>query len=866
MVSVGEVMHGVELLGQAGQFIWEHTRTTLDINIENKHPHLMLRRFTRHCSVGECTQTPAFDVRPMASTVAKFRTHASRTKCNGCMIYRINVANGPHPNTKDLYVLLAWKINVGGKAHFLLDLVENQKNVFNWNEEQLKKYYRNFVREQLRSAGNSISRTWSLDNNDKMSFTISASMTSTRLGTMDVTIEHGKHGDKIPPHHVVNERFGFAKWDGEDNEPQSANSKRSFLGSSLAVMLENETDEIELRNGEPKIFEGKQCTEVLPIVAPRSNTIIKLKSDKIMFARTSGCIIYELVRAENQNTPLLWGRRVFLAVDVLIIPHDPQERKAAITLLTVKDNVFPHSTNSIADAHEEVLEHCMVSVGCPAQWRMNELNLRMRMAFHLAPHAKLRIKLEQIHRADSRDMPPFLSTDEYSVPSRDAANAIKDYFGSKVPAERGYVLVDNNCKGMTIESVWNTYESKNMLLEEGCDNDLVVPNGHSLHKYSPWATDEHLPPATDAYHQQLYKITSEKNARVSRHRCLLIVSRSYNDYVTAVVHTRRDNREGEELFRATTYFLKRAGFFKETADILPEKVHENTYVTKQLMERDIALPCNSNAHLMVYESSKPPQVFAISLQEPFNPMSFHAKTSPNVQVPKSARPYHLDVKLVNRLTSTTLTYVDFMSTDTLTVDGMPAGSNVVPANATVQYSATYPWQDQRHALLLRFKQSGTVPTYIDVHIDLATDGPRPIQTTAVRYIATANGPVVDANVKLHHFQHVTKHRAALDNGEDEDAMDYDDEEGDDKDSMHMTRTLAADGANSQPAMRVQHLPLQPEERRFSMVLTIADTMEAAGEAIPVENVPNVEVTTVKAGEQSSMPSVPASNALMSLVA
>ncbi|RKP22715.1 hypothetical protein SYNPS1DRAFT_25438, partial [Syncephalis pseudoplumigaleata] len=418
--------------------------STFEISIANRHPHLMLRRFFQYCSVGGCLQMPSTDVRPMDEITAKFKANITRNKLNGCMICRIDVAEGTLSGGKDLCVLLAWKINVGGQCYFLLDLVENQKDLFIWSEDELEKYYRTIARQQVKTTSEGISRTWFLDSKDQQTnFTIHASMSDVREGKITVGVEAGaENGDRKPPRVVQTEDFDWSRW-SDDGIGCIGNLIRMNVGCNMTVFVDNAFGEVLLCYAAEHIFEGKSI-DAPDKVGPRSRAIIKMESEKTLCA----CIVYELRRASDPATPLLWGRRVYLVIDTHIAPRNSSKRKAGATLLAVKDSAFPRCDNSISSIHDEIQQYITARQDQPAQWRLDGFDLQIGTVLRLEPHAKMYIKLERARGTEPRDFPAFLCTNDYSVPSRNTMDVIK----RENLVKPGHVLVEN-CTDLELELV-----------------------------------------------------------------------------------------------------------------------------------------------------------------------------------------------------------------------------------------------------------------------------------------------------------------------------------------------------------------------------------------------------------------------------
>ncbi|KAI9592553.1 hypothetical protein BDF19DRAFT_451523 [Syncephalis fuscata] len=764
MAGVGEVVKAAELLGKAGYFIWENTRTTLDINVSNQHSNLVFRHFVRYCSSGECHGVPTFEIKPMKETVAKFKANTSSLKLHGCLIYGINRRDGQETSMKNLYLLLGWKI------------------------QQLKDHYKNYVLGQFEDASNTLTRTWSIDHDTINDFTVSVSMTDTRLTS------------------------------------SSTNSKISLISSSCKIIIRNECDELLLCNFEPTPFEGKQSMKPSLIVGPYDNTIIKFKSAGVMFARTSGCLVFELTRY-NSDQPLLWGRRTFLAIDALVVPHDASKRKASIKMLTVKDGIFPRSNDSLINAHNDMLSHYMVSVGHPAEWRLDELGLQMKVAFRMEPHAVLDIMLRKSLRSNLHGIPSFLSTDYYRLPTHSVMGDVNDYLKKKSITGPGLVLVDNNSSsGMLIEPIYPAHGERDERFICECDDGLLLQHGYCLHR-RPIPTERN-------YIQQIYAITSKKGVKTSPHRCLLVVSWGTNNYITAVIYTRRDKRSGEQINKLASYFLKQANLRKNIGGVISNTIMENTYEVTHLMERTITLPCKSTANLMTYEMIKSPQLFSISLQDPFDTEALYKDQYEKCEKPKSATPYQLTVIITNKLLDTDVEWVDFVSTGAVTTSGMEG--NMMNPSATTHYTISYPPEDQRHALLLRFKKAGTQPMYIDVHIDLAVDGRRPKQTTTVRYRSVDEGQSFDAKSKDDTIVLKTNHS-------------IDEEEEEDEKEKNTVKEMTLEETSTNQFIGIHHSTYTSDKRHFTTTLCLTGTKDQAMEHLQMNDA-KVDIAMVKAGK------------------
>src|SRR5690606_31450299 len=116
---------------------------------------------------------------------------------------------------------------------------------------------------------------------------------------------------------------------------------------------------------------------------------VLIKSSKVLFGRTQGCLIYEIVKHNANHVPLIWGSRVFMAIDVSIIPHQPNERKVAVKLISVKSRKFSGLKEDAKALHANVLYHFMHNYGYNSEWNIEKLGLRLEVNFNREAKAKL---------------------------------------------------------------------------------------------------------------------------------------------------------------------------------------------------------------------------------------------------------------------------------------------------------------------------------------------------------------------------------------------------------------------------------------------------------------------------------------------
>jgi hypothetical protein len=183
---ISGTVQALELAGRAGYFIWQATRTTLDVNISNQHPHIKLENFARHCHTGRCTKPQAFKVLPQESISFQFIADTLGLRIDGCCIYGITPYNRPPTTVNRIYLLLAWSIQLNGECKATLNLVETHKGQ-DLSGGLLQHHYTNKIVPNFESSENMLTRTWDLADSDTR-FTVNLSLNNAASGVMNVEI------------------------------------------------------------------------------------------------------------------------------------------------------------------------------------------------------------------------------------------------------------------------------------------------------------------------------------------------------------------------------------------------------------------------------------------------------------------------------------------------------------------------------------------------------------------------------------------------------------------------------------------------------------------------------------------------------
>ncbi|RKP06556.1 hypothetical protein THASP1DRAFT_25149 [Thamnocephalis sphaerospora] len=242
-----------------------------------------------------------------------------------------------------------------------------------WAAERLGEHYKVHIREQLQTVKNTQTCTWAMDNGD--TFTVCAAVTDLRTGSLKVEITKAAGQAGITkPFFIGPPRYGDILW----SKPGTCLIHSSALGAHTAPNVD--------------VLEGKRKSGYLGDIAPTGN---------------------EMVMGFSDHAPVIWGRRTFLAIDVIIVPEAVEERKVAAQLITTLDAGFPLSYGGqLGKIHEELLCRYMTTTGRPSVYRMDKMNLKLDVSFDREPSARLHVRILQVSRCPEDSRPLFLVTGE----------------------------------------------------------------------------------------------------------------------------------------------------------------------------------------------------------------------------------------------------------------------------------------------------------------------------------------------------------------------------------------------------------------------------------------------------------------------
>jgi hypothetical protein len=155
----------------------------------------------------------------------------------------------------------------------------------------------------------------------------------------------------------------------------------------------NKCNDITLGSGSRNILEGQGESDFRGVLPPSAllSTVVKSKHS---FGRIKCCIVYELTDSTSPTTPLWWGYRVFLAVEVFIRPFSDKNKATAI-LFKIKDSTFNGGNEDIDKLRENVLRHSAHRPPKAAVWNLGGRSLFLNPTFDFNVPASVRVVLEK---------------------------------------------------------------------------------------------------------------------------------------------------------------------------------------------------------------------------------------------------------------------------------------------------------------------------------------------------------------------------------------------------------------------------------------------------------------------------------------
>ncbi|KAI8052126.1 hypothetical protein BDF22DRAFT_690085 [Syncephalis plumigaleata] len=724
---ISGTVQALELAGRAGYFIWQATRTTLDVHIDNRHPHIKLQNFARYCHTGRCTEPQAFRVLPQESRSFQFIADTLGLRIDGCCVYGITPYNRPATTINRIYLLLAWSIQLNGECKTTLNLVETYKGQ-DLTGSLLQHHYISKIVPSFESSENMLTRSWDLIDPDTR-FTVNLSLNNAASGVMKVEIIHDGEKSSIDrPHFVGLDYFKDVIFkDTDELEGLDASKDRFGLTSSISVHIDNNCESLALIHCETYSISGKLKENENRAIYYGAQSRHRFKNGTPL-GRTSGVLVYELIHDAENAPAILWGYRVFLAVDFLVTSHNAVARTVSITLLAVRDVRFPNSDRDpLLRAHEKVLSHHMVTFGKSSVWDLHDLNLKIWADFKRSPHAKLYLRLEKARFRNHHAIPLFLPTNENSQVSSGARNAIKQYITSNTEADGINVVEIADDLKVKLQYITPSHAGRGTLVKCQCNNQTLSSGS--------WCITRKNVPEKNWSMEHYYLITPTFSATRSPYQCVLYVRRDHVSFTVAPVFILRDDSIGEELKDDVDNFLNQSYLVGEHMASAG-----NSYDHGRIMERRVQLPGNVNFQLLAYMNSQPCRLFKLLLKREFIPEEFHREARINSEQPFMATPYTYVVILDNKHTDMKLKLASYFST------GIPNNiqrDEVLPPGETKTITFTLFANDLRHGIALTYRTGGNNPITVEIQANMSVENTSLLHSTAISY-KTAN----DKKIKI----------------------------------------------------------------------------------------------------------------------
>jgi hypothetical protein len=140
--------------------------------------------------------------------------------------------------------------------------------------------------------------------------------------------------------------------------------------------------------------------------------ILSLLEIKIKSSSSHPRHYLDVLTHNNHQVPLIWGSRVFMAIDLSISPHQVEERKVAVKLISVKSHEFTGTKKEVKDLHEKLLCHFMHARSQDSQWNIGGLGLNLDGYFNRKARAKLYVHLSRANILPD-DTPIFYSYGDF---------------------------------------------------------------------------------------------------------------------------------------------------------------------------------------------------------------------------------------------------------------------------------------------------------------------------------------------------------------------------------------------------------------------------------------------------------------------
>jgi hypothetical protein len=187
----------------------------------------------------------------------------------------------------------------------------------------------------------------------------------------------------------------------------------SWSGSSVELTVINDCEGITLMSGKCHVFKGRNHSEFCDTIPFGGKMSMKLKATMPIFGRTSCCLIYEITRHKKERLPIMWGYRIFIAIEVLITPTNVDERKAVAVVFLVKNREFTGDMSEIKKLNEDLLHYFMNTESQVYHWYVGGRRMELDAKFSRNTHAQLTITLRQSKEFITLD-PMFYRFDRFA--------------------------------------------------------------------------------------------------------------------------------------------------------------------------------------------------------------------------------------------------------------------------------------------------------------------------------------------------------------------------------------------------------------------------------------------------------------------
>jgi hypothetical protein len=164
----------------------------------------------------------------------------------------------------------------------------------------------------------------------------------------------------------------------------------------VLVHIFNDCDDIDLIGRQCTIFKGREKSDKFDTVTPGNQDKVIIVSSKALLGRAEGCILYEIVKHKDHQVPLIRDSRIFMAIGVLISPHQVNERKVTVKLISVKSHESTETKLEARNLYKNVLRHSMHTRGQDSLWNLEKLGLNLEVDFDRGAQAKLIVRLSRL--------------------------------------------------------------------------------------------------------------------------------------------------------------------------------------------------------------------------------------------------------------------------------------------------------------------------------------------------------------------------------------------------------------------------------------------------------------------------------------